>query len=197
MPNVRSLSALVLVSLASPAGAVDLTGQSVNATFTPASFSSNVVQFTSPQTVGAGVEFTGSFTDSFQQAWRLALDVGAAGFTLDIADGLNGNIKDGAGSALKIDLSNLSGIGALTLTSYSCSAPGGFACGTFNGGPNIASSGFDVNSATVTLDTIRNGERYVFALGLVPEPASWALMIGGFALAGAALRRRQTRGSFA
>ena len=28
--------------------------------------------------------------------------------------------------------------------------------------------------------------------GAVPEPASWALMIGGFGLAGAALRRRRT-----
>jgi hypothetical protein len=31
----------------------------------------------------------------------------------------------------------------------------------------------------------------------VPEPASWAMMIGGFALAGAALRRRQTGVRFA
>ena len=33
--------------------------------------------------------------------------------------------------------------------------------------------------------------RTVFAAGGVPEPASWALMIGGFGLAGAALRRRR------
>lgn len=31
----------------------------------------------------------------------------------------------------------------------------------------------------------------------VPEPATWAMMIGGFALAGAAMRRRTTRFSFA
>jgi len=31
---------------------------------------------------------------------------------------------------------------------------------------------------------------YLQASGAVPEPAAWALMIGGFALAGAALRRR-------
>lgn len=33
--------------------------------------------------------------------------------------------------------------------------------------------------------------------GAVPEPATWALMIGGFALVGASLRRRQTMVSFA
>jgi hypothetical protein len=31
-----------------------------------------------------------------------------------------------------------------------------------------------------------------FAAGSVPEPASWALMIGGFGLIGLAMRRRQT-----
>jgi len=33
--------------------------------------------------------------------------------------------------------------------------------------------------------------------GAVPEPASWAMMIGGFALVGGALRRRKTAVSFA
>ena len=32
---------------------------------------------------------------------------------------------------------------------------------------------------------------YAFTSGAVPEPAAWALMIGGFGLAGAALRRRR------
>jgi hypothetical protein len=40
---------------------------------------------------------------------------------------------------------------------------------------------FAINQVSLT-DTIAGG---------VPEPASWALMIGGFGLAGAALRRRQ------
>jgi hypothetical protein len=35
------------------------------------------------------------------------------------------------------------------------------------------------------------------SISAVPEPTSWAMMIGGFALAGAAMRRRRTSVSFA
>jgi PEP-CTERM motif len=41
---------------------------------------------------------------------------------------------------------------------------------------------------TYTLDNLTFGQA-------VPEPAAWGMMIGGFALAGAALRRRQVRTS--
>jgi hypothetical protein len=41
-------------------------------------------------------------------------------------------------------------------------------------------------SAGVTFDNVTLGS------GAVPEPASWALMIAGFGLVGAAMRRRQT-----
>lgn len=37
----------------------------------------------------------------------------------------------------------------------------------------------------------------VFGEGAVPEPASWAMMIGGFAIAGAAMRRRSAKVAFA
>lgn len=35
------------------------------------------------------------------------------------------------------------------------------------------------------------------SLGAVPEPASWAMMVGGFGLAGVAMRRRRSAVSFA
>lgn len=41
----------------------------------------------------------------------------------------------------------------------------------------------DIITLTISLDTA----------GAVPEPASWAMMIGGFGLAGAAMRRRPVK----
>lgn len=38
---------------------------------------------------------------------------------------------------------------------------------------------------------------YAFRIGSVPEPASWAMMVGGFGLAGATMRRRKTSVAFA
>jgi len=47
---------------------------------------------------------------------------------------------------------------------------------------------------TYTLDGLTTRGSFTLTIAqaaAVPEPASWALMIGGFALAGAAMRRRQ------
>ena len=127
----------------------------------------------------------------FGQNWVIGVDVNATGFTLGIQDGPNGNVStDAANGAILVNLSNLTGLNGLGLVSYSCTPPG-FACNTSGGGPNILSSGSDATSAFVSLSTIRTGELYTFTLdAAVPEPASWALMISGFGLVGAASRRR-------
>jgi len=73
-----------------------------------------------------------------------------------------------------------------------------------------AATGFDISGGTGTAFVAFGGDLYTLGLGTgqatlvgglgtgvtdisslsVPEPASWAMMIGGFGLAGAALRRR-------
>lgn len=62
---------------------------------------------------------------------------------------------------------------------------------TITPGQNVAASlytvTYDLTNDGATLDEVRFG----FTSAVVPEPATWALMISGFGVAGAALRRRR------
>jgi hypothetical protein len=67
----------------------------------------------------------------------------------------------------------------------------GFSGGTFDEARlKVLAAGFG-NQEGGDYDAISIGSRSVVGPPPVPEPASWALMIGGFGLAGAALRRRR------
>jgi hypothetical protein len=82
---------------------------------------------------------------------------------------------------------------------------GPFPSFNFNGLTARSTFGFTTADAFFTLTTKNNPDNQpggsgtpVFTLGqvsvpnAVPEPATWAMMIGGFGLAGAAMRRRAT-----
>jgi len=78
---------------------------------------------------------------------------------------------------------------------------GGTPIGGFSSWTSFAaSSDFQAGANTLTFDVVNFGQATGNPSGLrveflssnaVPEPASWALMIGGFGLTGAALRRRR------
>ena len=181
---------------ATPAHA-DLLGQSATATFSGHGADSNLVQFASPQTIGAGTEFTGSFTDVFGGNWSVLLDLDSTGFSVSFTSPPFGNLLSVTGEILRLDLTGLSGLTPIALASYSCPAGLG-SCGTGGSGPRVSQMGSDATSAFVGFGVIRTGEIYNFSLAnAVPEPASWAMMIAGFGLAGAALRRRPARATMA
>jgi len=78
------------------------------------------------------------------------------------------------------------GVNLGSRTSFDIAGSDAFA---FNG-----STLYSVNLATGALSSLGNTDRALFgiAIAAVPEPASWAMMISGFALIGASLRRRTT-----
>ena len=135
---------------------------------------------TSPQ--GLGATNVGFFltTDSL----TLTFDSAITAFAIDIntfatADGSYSGLLN-TGDTVDSIFETFPGFGTgqfigfisdTAFTSLTISSPGGFA---------------------YTVDTLIYGEaRDVIEPGAIPEPGTWALMIGGFGLAGASLRRRR------
>ncbi len=97
----------------------------------------------------------------------------------------------------------ITGITETTITSLSAINTAGLFNTTSNPAPSIALSftGSSINilfgtrsSSTPIFDLSTTGGQAVFAYnsaGVVPEPASWAMLIAGFGLVGAAARRRR------
>jgi len=94
-----------------------------------------------------------------------------------------------------------------TWTQGNLTAPFGTLVGELNGvfhvlGTSFSGAAWDTGTLELFYWDSNNGDNTQFITAavntaLVPEPATWALMIGGFGLAGAMLRRRRMAGAVA
>ena len=175
---IRSAAAAALVAgaLAMPAGAATLIGDSITAVYyfpNQASVYGGFSVSPSPTfTVDAGSEATGTVDGGLQQVF----DFGASNFTLT----LNNNVS-------------------WTATTFN---GWGFTNNSNAFGSISSVTGIDPTRVTITGNTLfvnwqgldyQSGNQIVveFGAGAIPEPASWMMLIGGFGMVGAAMRRRR------
>lgn len=193
IPMLRfiAITALSLSSAFVPASAsAGLLGDSATAVLNnPSGAFSSLNNFTSPQTVGAGSEFTGQGTDVFGQIWDITLDVADNAFTVSWTEQTRagepngGNISCGS-NCLGLDLSFASSIlPSVAFNAFSSS--GNYSPLT----PSyVALSLTGPNSLHVEFSRMDSTDSYTFSTS-VPEPATLALM--GLGLAGLSAARRR------
>jgi hypothetical protein len=176
--------------MAGSAHAATLLGQSVSASLSSFAATSISDPFPSPVVTFAGTDFTGGFTDVFDQTWAITVDLTATTLTINFSTpgDAGGNVGDNSGAAI-IDLTGFSGLTTpLHLESYTCDS-GSTVCGAFGPGPFDTITLSNSTTFDVNFSAIQNGDTYVFTI--VPEPATWALLMAGVAFAGASLRLRR------
>lgn len=206
-----ALATALFAATSAPALAAPVvTDASVLATtiITPTSPFGPLAEAVGAQTIGTGIDF------SYGNVEGIFLDGGSTyGFC-----GINGNgicdlvtDVDGAIAGLAQSIyaeAGHSANGSLTLSVFDINM--NLLDTALNGAPNgvYGRSTFSILRPTADIAFFRisgsdsYGVNQVVLDGLVPnnpvpEPATWAMMIGGFALAGAAMRRRRTAVSFA
>ncbi len=129
---------------------------------------------------------------AFLSATQIGEIGGLANYGIGLINAANPNAPGFNGQHLSDELAAVQGaIWSIEYPARTFSAPG--AVGGLMSQYVAAAPGWATRGPVQTLYA-DNGANQGFVIGSpAPEPASWALMIGGFGLAGAALRRRASR----
>jgi len=133
--------------------------------------------------IQGGLDIVGSaYTNNFAGATTTRLyGLDAVTDSLIFSDAPNGGVYTSVGP-LGVDLSTTAGVGfdisGLTGAAY------------FNSGSSFYTVNLGTGAATL-VGSIQSGSLVGLTAAGIPEPATWAAMILGFGLAGAAMRRRR------
>lgn len=162
--------------IVAPSNVVDLDGTPGPGSITSGSFAFGAKQHVTLSFVLGGAQ-RGSISDPF-----------SAGFTFSGATQLNNYTLGGAYGSADIGTFNTTAI--TTVTSIAGTSPFVTYSLAFTTG-NAEALGFNIGSSSADnigplLDSVK------LDVGAVPEPATWGLMIGGFAMVGVAARRRSS-----
>ena len=177
-----------------------LTGRAViigiDASATMSSEDGNMVgfsQFSSPVTVGPGVEFTGVATDTFGQVWDVTVDIADNSFIASWTErtrGTRGNVANQLSSVLVLDLSFAEPvISTVSLSSFTTT--GEYAKQT----PSLTSLSWGPSSIHAAFEEMGYGDVYVFNVSSVPEPETYALALVGLGMVGWLTRRHRAKAS--
>jgi len=134
------------------------------------------------------------------ELWRSAAVAGTSG----VLDFNPTGLAVTAGQSYVAFLSTYYTTGTGQANVSSCNPFGGGACAISNANPSlgraITGRALGANLDELTFAQVVNGSQdltFSASIAAVPEPATWAMMIAGFGVVGAAARRRRTNVSFA
>lgn len=216
MKTLYATAGAVLV-LAQPAAAATITPVSVTASNTFELFG----QYRAENLINGSGLSNNLHNDDFAAMWLTNLGVQQATLTFDLGSvqtlgainlwQYNLGVAGQFASTLERGVKDFNVLTSVDGISFSDALSGTLAIGT---GQPLAAQSFDLAATVryVRVDILNNYTQGLYnerdsAVGLsevrfetaaaVPEPATWAMMIGGFGLVGGAMRRRQVRVVFA
>jgi hypothetical protein len=172
---LRSAAAAAMAGvLAMPAGAATLIGNSITAAYYFPDLASVYGNFSvSPSAtfiVGAGVEATGTVDGSLQQTF----DFAASSLTMTLNNDVTWSNASYNGWQF---VNNSAAFGAISSVT-----------GIDPSRVSVTGNTLNVNWQGITFST---NDAITVNFGVVPEPSSWMLLVGGFGLTGLAMRRRR------